>query len=207
MRFNSRGALALAIATLLGWGPAAFAQTTNGGNAATTPPGAVPQVTQPAQGGDVNWKGVGVGAGTVVGNVLYVPAKLVYGILGGVAGGAGYVLTGGNQQVSNTIWRSSLGGDYVLTPNMITGKEPIHFSGPTQTAQSSATTGGDPNGNGIALATGSSAPAQTSAPLSTAPSSAPAAASAPRPIDKGAGPVNAPAARPAAPSSSDNGIE
>lgn len=90
------------------------------------------QVPQPPD-GDVNWKGVGIGAGTVAGNVLYVPAKLVYGILGGITGGASYLLTGGNTQAANTIWRSSLGGDYVLTPDMVSGQKPIHFSGPTLT--------------------------------------------------------------------------
>src|SRR5260370_33799089 len=45
------------------------------------------QVPQPPD-GNVNWKGVGIGAGTVAGNVLYVPAKVVYGILGGITGGA-----------------------------------------------------------------------------------------------------------------------
>ena len=79
----------------------------------------------------MNWQGVGVGAGTLASNVVYIPAKLVYGILGGIAGGAGYAVTGGNTQVANTIWRSSLGGDYVVTPDMLTGKQPIHFSGPT----------------------------------------------------------------------------
>src|SRR5438445_8075753 len=98
------------------------------------------QVTQPEQGG-VNWKGVGVGAGTVAGNVLYMPAKVVYGLLGGIAGGAGYALTGGNKQVADTIWRSSLGGDYILTPDMIQGKEQVHFSGPTETAPPADTTG------------------------------------------------------------------
>jgi hypothetical protein len=73
-----------------------------------------PQVAQPSEGG-VNWKGVGIEAGTVAGNVLYVPAKLVYGILDGITGGADYALTGGNKEVAETIWRSSLGGDYVIT--------------------------------------------------------------------------------------------
>ena len=59
---------------------------------------------------------MGIGAGTVAGNILYVPAKVVYGILGGITGGASYLVTGGNTQTANTIWRSSLGGDYVLTP-------------------------------------------------------------------------------------------
>src|SRR6202049_3996968 len=95
------------------------------------------QVSQPPD-DNVNWKGVGVGAGTVAGNIFYVPAKLVYGIVGGITGGASYVLTGGNTQTANTIWRSSLGGDYVLTPDMITGQQPVHFSGPTPTRPDSA---------------------------------------------------------------------
>src|SRR5262249_37198684 len=50
---------------------------------------------------------------------------------GGIAGGAGYALTGGDQRVAETIWRSSLGGNYVITTDMITGEQPVHFSGPT----------------------------------------------------------------------------
>jgi hypothetical protein len=88
-----------------------------------------PQVPQPEAGG-VNWKGAGVGAATLLANVGYIPAKTVYAILGGITGGVGYALTGGNQRAANSIWRSSLGGDYVLTPNMLRGTEPIHFSGP-----------------------------------------------------------------------------
>jgi hypothetical protein len=41
-------------------------------------------------------------------NLLYVPVKLVYGILGGITGGAGYAVSGDNEQVAQTIWRSSL---------------------------------------------------------------------------------------------------
>lgn len=95
-----------------------------------------PTNTQVSQQSDdePNWQGVGVGLGTVAGNLLYIPAKLAYGILGGIAGGASYVITGGNQQTANTVWRSTLGGDYVLTPEMISGQAPIHFSGPTTTA-------------------------------------------------------------------------
>jgi hypothetical protein len=80
---------------------------------------------------EVSWKSVGSGVGAVASNVLYIPAKLVYGTLGGIAGGAGYALTAGNKRVADTIWRSSLGGDYVITPGMVSGKEPVHFSGPT----------------------------------------------------------------------------
>ena len=42
-------------------------------------------------------------------------------------------VTGGNQTAANTVWRSSLGGDYVVTPQMLAGQQPINFSGPTNT--------------------------------------------------------------------------
>jgi hypothetical protein len=147
--------------------------------------GTNPQVPQPQETSGVNWKGVGVGAGTVVGNIFYMPAKLLYGIGGGLVGGAGYLMTGGNTQVSNTIWRSSLGGDYVLTPDMVAGKQPVHFSGPTNTATQAAD---NDNGNTVAnsnYSTSSMPPA--SRPLNAAP----------RPIDNGAGPVgNSPSRMP-----------
>jgi hypothetical protein len=134
-----------------------------------------PQVPQPDQTSGVNWKGVGVGAGTVVGNILYMPAKLLYGIGGGIVGGAGYLLTGGNTQVSNTIWRSSLGGDYVLTPAMVAGKEPVHFSGPTAMTQL------PPASDGTTVA--NSYPAPSAQPMNGSA----------HPIDNGAGPLgNAP---------------
>jgi hypothetical protein len=187
-------AAAIAFALALPTGAIAQDQSGNNGPAVVSPvqlPGTAAgpqaQVPQPANDPGVNWKGVGVGAGTVVGNALYIPAKLVYGILGGVAGGAGWALTGGNSQVSNTIWRSSLGGDYVLTPNMVAGQEPIHFSGPTYTApttplspvSSSATSGNS------AMATSSS----TASSPNTSGGAPAVNYSRAHPIDSGAGPV------------------
>jgi hypothetical protein len=133
------------------------------------------QITQPAQGG-VNWQGVGVGAGTLASNVVYIPAKLVYGILGGIAGGAGYAVTGGNTQVANTIWRSSLGGDYVVTPDMLTGKQPLHFSGPT-TIEPPASTAG------------TSSVGPTSSASSASGTMARASSTSAAPMDSGSGPV------------------
>jgi hypothetical protein len=152
-------------------------------------------VPQPDQGG-VNWKGVGVGAGTLASNIFYIPAKLVYGILGGVAGGAGYALTGGNKQVADTIWRSSLGGDYVVTPDMVAGKEPLHFSGPTDTsppssqqgADATTTTNGSASSNSSSPAAGSGSAPSSYSPSSTSPPPT-SGASKSRPIDTGAGPV------------------
>jgi len=165
------------------------------------------QVPQPSD-GDVNWKGVGIGAGTVAGNVLYVPAKLVYGILGGITGGASYLLTGGNTQTANTIWRSSLGGDYVLTPDMVAGQKPIHFSGPTMstppataasvapraaTSSMNSTTQPMPSANVSAANVGSvnSTPVGAGSSFSSTMSSTPTTGSAAaQPADRGTGPVS-----------------
>jgi hypothetical protein len=157
------------------------------------------QVPQPPD-NSVNWKGVGIGAGTVAGNIFYVPAKVVYGILGGITGGASYVLTGGNTQTANTIWRSSLGGDYVLTPDMVAGQKPVHFSGPTLTppepapSASSGAPAGSSAMNSTAMQPGLSA-RTASADAGGSVSSAPIAGSTTtsttaQPADHGTGPIN-----------------
>lgn len=177
-------AIALAIAIPIGMpGSDALAQTAQG-TAQGTPQGASPQVPQPEEGG-VNWEGVGYGVGTVAVDAVYLPAKLVYAILGGVVGGGAYALTGGNEQTANTIWRSSLGGDYVVTPDMLAGKEPIHFSGPTDTSPPS--TGNvqpitPPSSPAASFST--PAPQAASSPVVTAPSGGA------QPMDSGSGPVN-----------------
>jgi hypothetical protein len=142
-----------------------------------------PQISQPSD-GSVNWKGVGLGAGAVVSNLFYVPAKLTYGILGSIAGGAGYALTGGNKEVANTIWRSSLGGDYVLTPDMMTGKRPIYFSGPSAAGPMQSATAGSRSSpsNGLPTMAGPS-PSAGGAGVGTSPAA--------HPIDSGAGPIGA----------------
>ena len=177
----------------------AKAQTSNGSSIGVgNQQASQAQVPQPSD-GDVNWKGVGIGAGTVAGNVLYVPAKLVFGILGGITGGASYLLTGGNTQTANTIWRSSLGGDYVLTPDMVAGQKPIHFSGPTTSTQPATTASFAPPATSSSMnSTAQPMPADrtVSAANTAGVGSAPIAgtsttgAAAAQPADRGAGPVS-----------------
>ncbi len=174
------GAIALAVAApLVTPAAGAWAQT------AQEPSQGSPQVPQPDEGG-VNWQGVGYGVGTVLVDVVYVPVKVVYAILGGIVGGGAYALTGGNEQTANTIWRSSLGGDYVVTPDMLAGKEPIHFSGPTDTAPAST-------GN-VQPITPPPAPAAAASPPAPQAASSPAMTAAPsagtQPMDRGSGPIN-----------------
>ena len=71
----------------------------------------------------------GWGSLTVLANVFYMPAKLMRVTLGGLTGGMAFALTGGDTATAETIWVSSMGGTYVLTPGMLQGKDPIAFTG------------------------------------------------------------------------------
>jgi hypothetical protein len=164
--------LAMAAGPLAG---RAAAQTQPAGAATTT------QVPQPPD-NNVNWPGAGYGVGALAANVLYIPAKLVYAVVGGVVGGGAYLVTGGNSQTANTVWRSSLGGDYVVTPQMLAGQQPINFSGPTDT----------PPANPPAAENSSSTTADGVAPITPIPPSSASASSSSagaQPLDHGAGPT------------------
>ncbi len=161
------------------------AQTQPSPAAAATSSSQVPQAET-----GVNWPGAGYGAAALFGNVLYIPAKLVYAIVGSLVGGGTWLVTAGNTQAADTVWRSALGGDYVLTPQMIAGEQPINFSGPTEIPPA-------PPANAEASADGGNV--QPIAPLPP-PSAAPSPAAAPaastsnaggmHPLDAGSGPVN-----------------
>lgn len=80
----------------------------------------------------------GIGLATVVANVFYIPAKVVYAAVGGVTGGLTYALTAGNTDAAQKVWVASGGGDYVLSPAQLQGREKIHFSGGDASRQQSA---------------------------------------------------------------------
>ncbi|MGO9607550.1 MAG: hypothetical protein ACLQAT_29820 [Candidatus Binataceae bacterium] len=147
------------------------------------------QVPQPDSG--VNWPGAGYGAAALVGNAVYIPAKLVYAVVGGLIGGGTWLVTAGNTQAANTVWRSSLGGDYVLTPQMVAGQQPINFSGPTNTPPPAASSPDNTSSSSVQPITpivpAASAPAAAAAPAQ-GPSASNAGGS--HPMDAGSGPVN-----------------
>lgn len=91
-----------------------------------------PEVTQPvidehSETSEDSSLGLQVASGAL--SILYTPFKVVYAGLGGIIGGFVYVLTGGNEQVAQSVWDASLRGTYWLTPEHLQGKEPIHFKG------------------------------------------------------------------------------
>ena len=62
--------------------------------------------------------------------VVYFPAKAVFALGGGLVGGLTYAFTGGNEEATNKVWDASMKGDYMVTPENLTGEEPIRFVGP-----------------------------------------------------------------------------
>jgi hypothetical protein len=148
------------------------------------------QIPQPAD-NSVNWPGAGYGAGALLCNVLYIPAKLTYAILGGVVGGGTYLITAGNQQAANTVWRSSLGGDYVVTPQMLAGQQPINFSGPTETPPNVPASPSSSSGmtSTTTASSGGIAPITPIPPSSTSASASSSTAGG-QPLDHGSGPAS-----------------
>lgn len=72
---------------------------------------------------------LGMGLASFFGTLIYSPIKIGYAVLGGVTGGMGWALTGGDTEVATRVFRPSMRGTYVLTPDHLTGAEPIHFVG------------------------------------------------------------------------------
>jgi hypothetical protein len=82
--------------------------------------------SSPAQAGyleDAGW-----GSLSAISNLAYIPAKLVYSVLGGVTGGLAYGLTLGDFDTAQNIWTTSMGGTYVLTPRMLRGEDAVAFA-------------------------------------------------------------------------------
>ncbi|GIW46091.1 MAG: hypothetical protein KatS3mg077_3373 [Candidatus Binatia bacterium] len=88
----------------------------------------------PVLGEDDFLRDLGWGTLAVVSNVFYVPAKLAWAGVGGITGSLAYVVTLGDVDTAKRIWQPTLGGNYIVTPAMLRGEEPLYFS-PTEEEQ------------------------------------------------------------------------
>jgi hypothetical protein len=183
-KIRSRFVAIALVATAVFLAGSALAQNASAPAGQSAPAVSATQVQQP-EGGGVNWPGAGYGAVALFGNLLYIPVKLTYAVVGSVVGGGTYLVTAGNTQAANAVWRSALGGDYVLTPQMIAGEQPINFSGPTGTPPS-------PTGTTADGATNSTIqPITPLPPPSSAPAAAPSISNGTsQPMDTGTGSVH-----------------
>jgi hypothetical protein len=71
-------------------------------------------------------------AAVVIGNFFYVPAKLAFAALGSIASGVTYVVTIGNSDAARSVWRTSTGGDYLITRRMVAQGEMPRYLGETK---------------------------------------------------------------------------
>lgn len=72
----------------------------------------------------------GMEAAAGLATLVYFPAKAVFALGGGIVGGLTYAFTAGNEEATNKVWDASMKGDYMVTPQNLTGEEPIRFIGP-----------------------------------------------------------------------------
>jgi len=72
---------------------------------------------------------IGLGASSFVLSIPYGAAKVSTAIVGGVVGGLAYVLSGFDERVADSVWYTTIGGDYVITPDHLTGKKALRFNG------------------------------------------------------------------------------
>ena len=73
------------------------------------------------------------GLGSYFLTLPYGGIKMAVAVLGAVAGGMGFIFTGGDKVTAEKIWSPALGGEYVVTPAHLRGEKDLHFFGSTAT--------------------------------------------------------------------------
>ena len=105
--------------------------------------GALLASARPALAEEGFFEKAGIGLGTALVNVLYIPAKFTYATVGGLIGGFAWVLSLGDTDTAMGVWEPTMGGSYIVTPNMLRGREPLEFSGTSSPSSSTGTSADD----------------------------------------------------------------
>ena len=71
---------------------------------------------------------VGSSAGSALGTIVYAPFKATFCILGGVGSGFTAIVS---PPKAGKVAMASCGGAWIVTPNVIRGREPLKFVGDT----------------------------------------------------------------------------
>jgi hypothetical protein len=71
----------------------------------------------------------GLGAAAAISSLVYGPVKLLWAVGGLVSGSLAWAFTAGDTEVASTVFTRSLRGTYVITPQILTGDEPLEFIG------------------------------------------------------------------------------
>lgn len=70
-----------------------------------------------------------VGVAAALCTIVYSPLKVVYAGTGLVVTGLGFLWSFGDGDVTGRLWRTTVGGDYVVTPAVLEGDRELHFRG------------------------------------------------------------------------------
>ena len=60
----------------------------------------------------------GVAVGVTAGNMWVIPLKAISMTVGALSGALSYVVTGGNAELTEQIWRDTSQGPYIVTPEL-----------------------------------------------------------------------------------------
>jgi hypothetical protein len=60
----------------------------------------------------------GVAAGVTAGNMWFLPIKAISMSMGALSGALSFVVTGGNLDLTQQIWRDTSQGPYIITPEL-----------------------------------------------------------------------------------------
>ncbi len=90
---------------------------------------ALAPVTALAEESESMGKSAGIGVGSAFASLVYAPVKLCYAVGGLVVGGLAWAFSGGDNEVAMVVLTPSVLGDYVITPNILTGEDSLEFFG------------------------------------------------------------------------------
>jgi hypothetical protein len=71
----------------------------------------------------------GLGAASALVSLVYSPFKLVYAASGIALGSGSFLWTWGDRDAAMAVVHTAVGGDYVITPEMLGGSAEIRFRG------------------------------------------------------------------------------
>jgi hypothetical protein len=69
----------------------------------------------------------GVATGVSAGNIFFLPGKVISVSMGAITGALSFIVTGGNADLTQQIWRDTQQGPYLITPEvarMAVGQRP-----------------------------------------------------------------------------------
>jgi hypothetical protein len=78
---------------------------------------------------------VGSSAGSAFGTLLYAPLKATFCILGGIGSGFTAIVS---PPTAGKVAMATCGGSWIVTPNVIRGREPLKFIGDTSPGRTAA---------------------------------------------------------------------